>query len=147
MGATRKRLIKQFITESLIISFAAMLLGITFLQILLPEFNNLTNTNLQLQDSVFSIYGIIGIILLTLFIGLLAGIYPALYLSLFKTMKVLKGEVSRGKSAGKFRVALIVFQFIIATILISGTIIVNKQINYIKNKDLGFKKKTCFILF
>ncbi len=141
VGATRKRLIRQFITESLIISFAAMLLGLTFLQILLPEFNNLTNTNLQLQDSVFSIYGIIGIILLTLFIGLLAGIYPALYLSLFKTMKVLKGEVSRGKSAGKFRVALIVFQFIIATILISGTIIVNKQINYIKNKDLGFNKE------
>ena len=141
IGATRKKLIIQFISESVIISFVSVLMGLTLLQILLPEFNNITDTKLNLLNTIFSLQGIIGLVILTFFIGIIAGLYPAFYLSLYKTSRVLKGEVSRGKSAGKFRIALIIFQFTVASILISGTIIVNKQINFIKDRDLGFKKE------
>ena len=80
-------------------------------------------------------------ILLAVIIGITAGLYPALYLSYFNPVFVLKGETSRGRSAGVFRKILISFQFIIATVLIAGTFVVNQQINFLKNKDLGFQKE------
>ncbi len=114
------------------------ILGITFLQILLPEFNNLTLVNLSLTNTIFTSGGVLGIFLIAVLIGVLAGLYPAVYLSMFNTSKVLKGEITRGKTAGNLRIASIILQFLIAAILISGTQIVNRQINYMRNKNLGF---------
>ncbi len=140
VGSTRPNLIFQFLSESILICLIAMLIALTLLQILLPEFNNIALTNLKL-DAIFTVAGISVMLLIAMIIGIISGLYPAVYLSYFNPVSVMKGETRRGKSAGIFRKMLISFQFIIATILISGTLVVNQQIDYLKNKDLGFKKE------
>ena len=140
VGSTRVNLVFQFLSESLLICIIAMLIGITLLQLLLPDFNNLAMTNLKL-DTVFSYQGIITLVLITFFIGIISGLYPAIYLSFYNPVCVLKGESGRGKSAGIFRKILISFQFVIATVLIAGTLVVNQQIAFLKDKDLGFHKE------
>ena len=140
VGSTRNRLIMQFLTESILfclISFAAALI---FASVFLPEFNRLINRNLTL-DSFWSplvLFAVIGGVML---VGLLAGLYPALYLSAFRPVTVLKGRKTIGVRSGVFRKVLISFQYAISITLIIATIVVLKQINYIKNKDLGFKKE------
>jgi putative ABC transport system permease protein len=140
VGSSRASLISHFLIESIMISSFAMLIAITFLQILLPEFNNIALTNLSI-DSITSTNGLIFVISLSLILGLISGLYPAFYLSYFRPISALKGETSRGNAAGIFRKVLISFQFIIASILISGTLVVNQQIKFLKNKDLGFEKE------
>ncbi len=140
VGSSRFSLIIHFITESIMISAFAMLIAITILQILLPEFNNIALTNLSI-NSIFSANGMMFIIALSILLGIISGLYPAFYLSYFSPILALKGVTSRGNTAAVFRKALISFQFVIASVLISGTLVVNKQINYLKNKDLGFNKE------
>merc|ERR1711991_799938 len=140
VGSFRSHLIMQFLIESTIICFISMLLALTLLQIAIPEFNNLALTTLSFSILLKPI-SILTLILVCILIGIISGLYPALYLSYYNPIKVLKGEVNSGKKAGSFRKVLISFQFIIAAVLISGTFVVNQQINHLKNKDLGFKKE------
>jgi putative ABC transport system permease protein len=139
IGSGRGRLILQFLSESLLITLFATILGLLLVELVFPEFENIVGDELgisYLENPVNLLIILAGIIVL----GVIAGLYPAFYLTAFKPVSVLKGEKSHGKSARLLREVLIVFQFTISIILIIGTIVVYKQLQYLRNKDLGFKK-------
>jgi len=136
LGSDKKQLILQFFFESMILVVTSFVFAIIAVCILLPAFNLLVNKqlNLNLANPVFWI----GSLVIIIFTGLLAGSYPALYLSSFNPVKVLKGTVMAGKSAVLPRRILVVGQFVISILLISATIIIYKQIQHVKNRDLGY---------
>ncbi len=140
VGSDRKKLIFQFLSESVLISFTATLIGLLLVEAVFPEFENIVGVDLRiayLENPANLLIILSGIIV----IGVIAGIYPAFYLTAFQPVNVLKGEVTRGKSASGMRKILIIFQFTISIVLIIGTTIVYKQLNYLGNKNLGFKKE------
>lgn len=139
VGSLKRNLILQFLLESIFLSIISMVLALTFLQILLPEFNNLADTYLSFER-LWSPMGIITLLLISLFIGFVSGLYPAFFLSHYKPINVLKGSIQKGRGSSLFRKVLISVQFVIAAVLISGTFVVYEQTKYVKNKDLGFKK-------
>lgn len=136
LGSDKKQLVMQFFFESMILAFIAFVISIGIVYILLPSFNILVEKHLSLGlgDLGFWIGGI-GIILFT---GIVAGSYPALYLSSFSPIKVLKGTFLAGKTAVLPRRILVVSQFVISILLISATIIVYQQIRHIKDRSLGY---------
>ncbi|WP_407557443.1 ABC transporter permease [Winogradskyella sp. 4-2091] len=138
MGSGRTRLIFQFISEALILAAIASLVSVILLIILLPQFNLLIEKDLILGLSKpIHIIFLLGI---TLICGVLAGLYPAFYLSSFKPVQVLKGiKVTQG-SANFIRKGLVVGQFTISIVFIISTILVYQQIQHVKNRDLGFDK-------
>ncbi len=140
MGAGRENLIFQFLAESVIMSGLAFLLGIFLVEMLLPVFNNLLSVNLSFNP-FYSPRFFFSLILLVFLTGTLAGLYPAFYLSSLKAGSILKGEARKGRGALIFRRALIVFQFTISIMLIISTIAVHRQVEYMRNKNLGFKKE------
>ncbi len=137
IGSTRINLTIQFLIESIFLSMIALIIAIMLLQILIPEFNNIADTQFTI-NAILSLRGMISLLLLSLLIGIISGCYPAFYLSKYKPLNVLKGSTVRGRWGGIFRKVLIVIQFIIAAVLIGGTLIVSEQVKLIKNKDLGF---------
>jgi len=140
VGARRANVIKQFFGESILLSVIALCVACGLVFLLLPAFNNIAQKNLSLNPgNIASI--LIGLIGITLFTGFLSGSYPALFLSAFHPVKVIKGTYSKGTQKPLLRRALVVFQFTVATVLIIGTVIVYKQLNYIRNKDLGFNRQ------
>ena len=143
-GVQRSRLSIQFMMESLIIVFAAYIIAMVLTEISLPFFNRLTEKNLSIN--YFDI-GFIGRVLgLILVISILAGSYPALYLSSFRPISVLKGEMVTGRKKTLFRSILVVSQFTISLILFSSVLILNKQMKFVQNKDLGYNKEHLFII-
>jgi putative ABC transport system permease protein len=143
VGAGRTRLIIQFLAESVLICFVATLMGLLLVEAVFPEFENIVGADLRiayLENPVNLLIILSGVILT----GMVAGIYPAFYLTAFRPVTVLKGEKTQGRSGSFMRKILIVFQFTISIVLIIGTIIVYRQLNYLRNKDLGFRKE--FIL-
>ena len=136
LGSGKKQLILQFFSESMILAFAAFLLSICIVYLLLPSFNTLVNKHLSLNVSqpVF-LLGAVAIILIT---GIVAGSYPALYLSSFNPVNVLKGTFLAGKGAAMPRRVLVVAQFVMSILLISATIIVYREIQHIKHRDIGY---------
>jgi len=132
-------LIRQFLAETIILSFAAVLIALIFIQFVLPIFNNITGKELAVPyfENVLTIPALLGVVL---FIGILAGLYPALFLSAFDPAVVLKSETFGKTRKSGFRNALVVFQFTVSIVLIVGTFIVNRQLKYIQNKNLGFNK-------
>jgi putative ABC transport system permease protein len=145
MGASRNNLIFQFLTESVIISFSAFLLGTVMVELLLPLFNSLLFTNLSF-DPLQSLWFLISLMMLVLITGILAGLYPAFYLSSMKACSIVKEEFSRGRRALHFRRFLIVVQFIISIVLIISTITVYWQVEFMRHKDLGFIKENVVTL-
>ena len=140
VGARRSNVIKQFFGESVLLSAIALCIAIGLVFLLLPAFNNIAQKNLSLNlGNIASI--LIGLMGITLFTGVISGSYPALFLSAFHPVRVIKGTYSKGSQKPVLRRALVVFQFTIATVLIIGTVIVYKQLNYIRNKDLGFNRQ------
>lgn len=139
MGSFRSNLIRQFLMESILLSFISFILAIPLVAILLPQFNELAGRELTLPFSQVTFYGI----LLTgaIATGLLAGIYPSFFLSGFKPISILKGKVSMGMKSGMIRSSLVVFQFSISIILIIATIAVYNQLDFIQNKKVGFNKE------
>ncbi|MEQ9169037.1 MAG: ABC transporter permease, partial [Fulvivirga sp.] len=138
VGASRKSLILQFLGESIFISLISMVLAVSVADILMPAFNLLTGKELSIPflNPVF----ILSVLIVTLITGVLAGIYPALYLSSFQSAKVLKGVERSGGSLTGFRRALVIFQFVLSISFISITIITNQQLSHVLSKDLGIKK-------
>jgi ABC-type antimicrobial peptide transport system permease subunit len=136
LGSERKHLVLQFYSESLIFAFLSFLFSVAAVFALLPLFNTMVNKQLSLQvtDPKFILLGIV-MVLLT---GLIAGSYPALYLSSFNPIKVLKGTFLPGRTAAMPRKVLVVLQFGISVLLVSSTILVYQQIQYVKNRDLGY---------
>ncbi len=137
-GASRKMLIVQFLTESVIQSFIALFLAFILVELFLPGFNNIMETDLSLFNNHFG-QTILFSLLVTLFYGLFAGSYPAFFLSGFKPVAVLKGDLTKTKGGALLRKGLVVIQFTASTILIIGMIIIFNQISYLHDKDIGFK--------
>ena len=137
VGAQRSQVIRQFFGESLLLALVSFVLALAVVKLFLPSFNNLAQKPLaldfQLDPALY--LGLLGIILFT---GFLAGSYPALYLSSFRPVKVLRGRHQGGKKGSRFRKILVVVQFSLSIILIIGTLVVGRQIRYMKNADLGF---------
>jgi putative ABC transport system permease protein len=144
IGAARSTLIKQFIAESLLLSACSIVVALLLIVLLLPLFNQVTQKQIALpfQQATFWL----GIIAITIFTGVISGSYPALYLSSFNPIKVLKGTTKLSIGAVWFRKGLVVFQFVLSMILIIGTVIVSKQINFIQNKNLGYNKENLLYL-
>jgi putative ABC transport system permease protein len=138
MGSFRSNLIRQFLMESTLLSFIAILIAIPLVTILLPFFNELAGRALVLPFSEFNFYLILSTGALST--GFLAGIYPAFFLSGFKPISILKGQVSLGMKSGVIRSSLVVFQFSISIVLIIATIAVYKQLDFIQTKKIGFNK-------
>ena len=139
MGAGKGDLIKQFLGESFFLAAAGVLIALPLLIVALPYLNDITSTDIHL--SFFSDYRLwLMLAGLILFTGFAAGSYPAFYLSAFEAIKVIKGNFTSKVSAAGIRKSLVVFQFVLSIVLISGIIIIYSQLSFIKNKDLGFDK-------
>ncbi len=139
VGASRQMLIQQFLSESLVYSVAAVLLAVAGAKLLLPWFNELAGKQLfldLLNDPVLLAW-IAGI---TLFTALLAGSYPALYLSRFSPVSIFRGKFGDRFSARQVRRALVILQFVVSIGLIQGILVIQQQLDFIRNKDLGFEK-------
>ncbi|HLZ89194.1 MAG TPA: ABC transporter permease [Puia sp.] len=137
LGAEKHSLVVQFLGESILMSLMALLLAIGFTRLLLPAFGNLVQKQLHLFDEPILW---VGIGALTLATGIIAGLYPAFYLSAFRPIAVLKGKLLNNFSALTIRKGLIVFQFTVSICLVSGAIIIARQLDFLDNRPLGFKK-------
>lgn len=145
LGTQRKNLLLQFLTESTLMVFFSLVIAIGLTYFVLPLFNNVSGKTMSMSI-LFSPLVLPLLVALPLFVGLLAGSYPAFYLSFFKPIEVLKGQLSSARGNGRLRSTLVVFQFATAIVLIVGTMVVYSQLNYIRLKDLGFKKDQVLIV-
>jgi len=144
-GSTRGMLIVQFLSESFVLSFISLIVALIIIKVSLPYFNNLLGADLNLR--LFSEWYIIpGLLVFTLLVGIMAGSYPALFLSSFNPYEVLKGSVKASTQNGRLRRVLVVFQFAVSILLITGTIIMYRQISYMLNKDVGFNKEQMLVI-
>jgi len=145
VGSFKSQLIRQFLFESILLSFISLAVALLLVELLLPNFNNFTGRQLALfRDGEWSFLPyIIG---LGLFVGLLAGSYPAFYLASFRPVKVLKGSIQTGMKGGRLRSILVIFQFTIAIFLIISTIVVYRQLQFVQNKDLGYTKENLLVI-
>ncbi|PHQ29909.1 ABC transporter permease [Leeuwenhoekiella nanhaiensis] len=139
LGSDKKQLIFQFITEALLTALLAAVLSVFVLLLLIPAFNGLIGKQLSLGLTVPS--HLISLLGITLTCGILAGIYPAFYLSSFKPIAVLKGNRIQAKGAGFVRKGLVITQFAVSIVFIISTLLVYQQVQHVKNRDLGLNKE------
>jgi putative ABC transport system permease protein len=144
VGAERKHIIRQFMSESIIFALAALIISVLLVKSLLPAFNSLVDRHLS-----FHFFGdnemFLGLFILAVLVGFISGGYPALYLSSFHPVLILKGmRIHKGSSS--FRNFLVVFQFAISIVLIISTLIIYQQLHFIKNRNLGFHKEQIVIV-
>ncbi len=137
LGAEKKLLITQFLGEAVLMSLLAFLLALAFTQLLLPVFNVASGKELTLSFSN-NILLILAFVAVSIITGLIAGSYPAFYLSSFNPAKVLKGKFSNSLSAIALRKGLVIFQFIISVVLIIASVVIANQMKYLRSADLGF---------
>jgi putative ABC transport system permease protein len=145
MGALRSQLIRQFLSEAFVISILSTIIAFILSFLLLPDFNQisgkaLTEPELFTPDFILILAGI------TLVVGLLAGIYPAFYLSGFRPVETLKGKVNLGMKSGGLRSVLVVLQFTVSITMIIGTAIVYDQLDFVQNKKIGFNKNQVIMI-
>lgn len=138
IGSGKSQLIFQFLTESALLVFIALLISVILIQLALPEFNNISGGNLVFD---FNLKIISGLIVLGLIVSIIAGIYPAFFLSSFKPIAVLKGKFTGNNKSFGLRSSLVIFQFFISVALIIATIVVWQQMKFIQNKNLGYNKE------
>ncbi len=139
IGSSRGNLAGLFITEALLVTFIAALIAIFLVETSMPFFNKVAGKELDIWR--FGTYYTIGfVIVFALLAGFISGSYPALFLSRFKIIPSLKGQLGNMQTSALLRKSLVVFQFVIAAFLISGSFIIYKQMQYVNNKDLGFNK-------
>ncbi len=140
VGAVRGHLVRQFYGESVVYAFIALVFAVGIVTLLLPAFSHLSGKELS-----WGVAGIatvlIGLACITLFTGLVAGSYPAMFLSAFQPARVLKGGLFSGSGGARFRRVLVVVQFVLSILLIIGTVVVYQQLNYIKTMRLGWDKE------
>ncbi|HEX2922068.1 MAG TPA: ABC transporter permease [Bacteroidales bacterium] len=144
-GSTKSMLIFQFLTETFMLTLVALLLALIIVKITLPWFSSLLDVNLEL--SLLSAWYVIpALLLFACIVGLLAGCYPAFFMSSFNPYDVLKGSFKTGSRNGTLRRILVVFQFSVSILLIIGTMIMYRQIKYMVNKDVGFDKNNLIVI-
>ncbi len=144
LGSDKKQLIFQFLSESFISTLVAMLLGLLIMKLALPYFNELAGKALEIKSLMIP-QVLLSFVLLTLLVSLLAGGYPAFFMSSFKPIESLKKRFSVGSSKG-VRSSLVVFQFTISACLIIGVLVVNTQMNFIQSKDVGYEREQLIVL-
>lgn len=145
LGSFRSRLIGQFLSESLLFSVIAMFFALGMTELLLPFFNYISGKTLELHFFEPAWLPLL-LVALIIFVGLAAGYYPGLYLSSFKPVEVLKGRAAAGLRSRNLRYALVIFQFVISISLIICTLLVHKQLQYVRHKDLGFDKENILVI-
>jgi putative ABC transport system permease protein len=145
IGAYKYQLWRQFLSESVLLAFIALILAVLLIKVFIPVFNVISNKNLS-AGLLFQFENLLTFSGLTLVTGLLAGLYPAFYLTAFEPAKVLKGSVLSGRGKSAFRRSMAVLQFVISITLIIGTLIIYKQMEYIQNKSLGFDKENVVLI-
>ncbi|MGD2270373.1 MAG: ABC transporter permease [Desulfobacterales bacterium] len=140
LGAYRKNLANQFLGESFLFSLLSLLIALCLVEVLLPTFRSMTGSDLSHNylTQPWFISGLLGIVIV---VGFAAGSYPALFLSSFQPVNILKGRLRAGTASARFRSLLVVFQFSISIALIIGMSIILKQLHYIEHKKLGFDKE------
>lgn len=139
IGAQRRDIVKQFFGESIILAFLSLFLAIILVYVIVPEYN--TFIEKELSFNIFSDNQLfIGILIIALFTGIISGSYPALFLSSFQPIKVMRGTIMKGAKGTLFRKVLVVFQFSLSIILIISTLVITKQLDYIHNKNVGYQK-------
>ncbi len=144
-GVSRLQLIFQFLGESTLLAFISLFFAVILVVLVLPSFGDLSGKELT-TDHLKKASFILQVFLLTLLSGILAGSYPALFLSSFKPVKVLKSSFNTGTKGSLFRKSLVVLQFSISIGMIVGTILITNQLSFIRDKDLGYDKKNVIIL-
>ena len=148
IGATRSQLVQQFLGESVLFSMSSLLISIITIKLIMPSFSSLVGTKIGLDynrdwTTILLIFGSV------LIVGILAGLYPALFISSYQPVEVIKGvnSTNGGKNMSFYlRKGLVILQFSISIILITGTIIVNLQLRYLRNYDMGFDKEYMIVL-
>ena len=145
LGSSRKNLITQFLTESLMVTFISTIVAVLLIYAAMPYFNHVADTNLSITNSSL-IWFIPILLIVVLVIGILAGAYPAFYLSAFRPILVLKGKLAAGFKRSFLRGFLVVFQFSISIFLIISTLVIYKQLTYIHNKNLGFNRNQVLVI-
>jgi putative ABC transport system permease protein len=145
LGAGRNSLIWQFLGEALLMSLIAFVIAIFLTYAALPGFEHLANRNIQLTEGQTLRLGI-AFLTLAILTGLIAGSYPALYLSSFKPLRIMRGRASGAFKAAALRKGLVVFQFAISVILIVASVVIARQMRYVREKDLGFNKERQLIV-
>lgn len=144
VGAFKSNLVTQFLIESVLFSLISFLIGLLLAWTLLPTFNEIAGKSIVFPWEVWWFVPLMAAS--ALLIGILAGMYPAFYLSAFRPVNVLKGSLNAGSKSGKLRSGLVVFQFATSVILIVGTLIIYKQMDYIQHKELGYDKEQVVVL-
>ena len=140
VGAQRQQVMRQFFGESLLFTFLSHAVALFIVRVCLPAFRNLTAKPLPIKDFLDPVI-ILGILAVTIATGVLSGSYPALFLSSFQPVTVLKGARVFGAKGGLFRKMLVVLQFALSVMLIIGTVVIYNQVRFMKNKSLGFDKE------
>ncbi len=140
VGAEKGQLVRQFLAESFFLTLLSLMIALPLLVLAMPYLNQLTHADIPLTV-LFDWRIWMLLIGIAVFTGLLAGSYPAFYLSAFQAIKVLKGNFSSQVSAAGIRRSLVIFQFVLAVVLITGIIVIRSQLNYIDHMDLGFEKQ------
>jgi len=144
-GSLRSHLIIQFLTESVLLSFLSLLLALLLAMLLMPLFNQLAGKAMHVS-TLFSTWLFPVMIVLVFLVGCIAGSYPAFYLSSFEPIHVLKGNIAAGFKSSWLRSTLVVFQFSISIVLIIGTMIIYSQLEYIRNRKIGYNRDQVMIL-
>jgi len=145
MGAFRSSLIRQILGEALIIVIIAVLISTVLVQVALPAFNTLSEKNISFNKDNMPYVGT-ALLLLTIITGLIAGSYPAFYMSSFKPAEVLKGKFALNSASGTLRQGLVILQFVVAIVLVCGMFVISKQLSFMKEKDLGFNPDAKIII-
>lgn len=143
-GAIRFALVRQFMGEALMIVTIAVIISLTLVALVLPQFNQITAKDIHIPFTNMGFW--LSLAALLLITGFISGSYPAIYLSSFKPVRILKGSLKFSTSALWFRKGLVVFQFILSTVFIIGTIVVSKQVNYIQSLNLGYNRENLFYI-
>ncbi len=145
IGAFKRQLRWQFLGESVLLAFMALIFAVLLIRLFIPLFNSISGKSLSL-GMLFHLDNVAILVGIALAAGLLAGLYPALYLTRFDPAKVLKGGAQSGTGKSIFRRSMAIIQFVISITLIIGTLIIFKQMDYVQNKSLGFDKENVIIL-
>lgn len=145
LGALKKQLVIQFLTESVFMCLVATLIAMGMAMLLVPYFNEISGKALNIQG-LFEPMFIIGLLVFSVLLGVVSGLYPAFFLSAFKPVAVLKGKMSSGAKNSWLRNGLVVFQFGISIILVIGTLVIYQQIQFLNDKPLGFDKDQLIIV-
>lgn len=144
VGSYRSQLILQFLLESVLLTLISLVISVTLVELSLPYFNYVSGKDLVVQYSDPSVFGLL--VLIMLLVGLVSGSYPAFFLSSFNPVRVLKGKYVSSRNAAFMRRGLVIFQFTISITMIIGTWIVYNQLQFIRNKDLGFNKEQVVVV-